>query len=68
MEFAAGVLEFIGVGQVTDVTEQAVLALAAKVLFFLSYWFAARSSLSKILILPTSAGLEHPKLQCSAVR
>ena len=34
MEFAAGVLEFIGVGQVTDVTEQAVLALAAKVLFF----------------------------------
>ena len=34
MEFAAGVLEFIGIGQVTDVTEQAVLALAAKVLFF----------------------------------
>ena len=34
MEFVAGVLEFIGVGQVTDVTEQAVLALAAKVLFF----------------------------------
>ena len=38
MEFAAGVLEFIGVGQVTDVTEQAVLALAAKLLFF--YLFA----------------------------
>ena len=34
MEFAAGVLEFNGVGPVTDVTEQAVLALAAKVLFF----------------------------------
>ena len=34
MEFVAGVLEFIGVGQVTDVTEQTVLALAAKVLFF----------------------------------
>ena len=31
---SAGVLEFIGVGQVTDVTEQAILALAAKVLFF----------------------------------
>ena len=34
MEFAADVLEFIGVGQVTDVTEQTILALAAKVLFF----------------------------------
>ena len=34
MELPAGVLEFNGTGQVTDVTEQAVLALAAKVLFF----------------------------------
>ena len=34
MELVAGILEFIGIGQVADVTEQAVLALAAKVLFF----------------------------------
>ena len=34
---------------------------------FLSYCFAAWSSLSKILIPSTSGGLEHLKYQCFAV-